>query len=375
MLIRIKFDGKSRKLSEKVSTISDLKAKINELFGIPPLQIQIVYKDCDGEMVDVVDDEDLKNCYNEVHELNQTSLTFIITNNKQTSRSHSRENRSKNSGEESTGLSGPILPGIRGSAGRETPLRESESAELSFSHKGDVYAIGARVSPDSRGRAEGSGFVEQISKAFMDDVLQSIEGECPGLCSNPRMLSAVLNASEADLETLVKRHYHDVVKRQPELLAFVKGGDDSWLKGEIAAKSEARKEIADSGFNKPEGNAGNVPPVNFGRPSNSRGGNFEFRGKDRNYPQSFGRQQQTSYYQDYSSYKTQPRDAKKYPTNDFERGSEDPATADILRKLCQKFPQKSKAELRAIIQQNPDNSVHQLESLITQSRKAKSKTY
>lgn len=379
MLIRIKFDGKSRKLSEKVTTVSDLKAKINELFGIEPSLIQIVYKDCDGEMVDVVDDEDLKNCYNEVNELNQSSLTFIITNKQQTPRSHSRENRSKNSGEESIGQSGPLLPATRGNASIEPSRQELSSTEITFSDKGDTFTSGAQILTQEKRRQEGQDTFELTPASFIEEVLQSVQGECPGLLENPKLLSLVLGSCALDLETIVKRHYKDVIKHQPSILSFNQVSNESWMKGDLANKFESRKEIAEPLTNKIEGNAGNQPPVNYERTSNSRGGNFEFRGQDRYYPQSVRRHHYTSYHQDhhhhYDSYKQQPKDTRKYPAQEGDKGREDPNIAEPLRKLCQKFPQKTKAELRAIIQQNPDKTVVQLESLITQSRKAKSRYY
>ena len=389
MLIRIKFDGKSRKLSEKVTTVSDLKAKINELFGIPASHLQIVYKDCDGELVDVVDDEDLKNCYNEVNELNQTSLTFIIKNRKMTSRSLSRENRSKNSGEESKGSMSHFLPATRGIVSIEiSKPTEAPISENSFSNKGDLNILGSlNISQDQK-QIESSNRVETNPITFMQEVLQAVGDECPGLNSNSVLLSAVLGSCAQDLETLLKRHYKDVVKRQPEILTLTQSNEEGWNKGDLASRREAKTEIADSLMNQKEGTAGGKQSVTVEKPTNSRGGNFEFRGKDRNYPQSYGNRHNSyqSYHQTsapsrdraqlpaYNQHYT-ARDTRRYPTNDYDRHADDSAIAEPLRKLCQKFPQKSRMELRTILLQNPDKSVHQLESLITQSRKSKSKYY
>lgn len=359
MLIRIKFDGKSRKLSEKVTTVSDLKAKINELFGIPQSQIQIVYKDCDGELVDVIDDEDLKNCYNEVNELNQSSLTFIISN-KQRSKSRSKSRRPTEAGEE-TKLSGPLMPMDKSQTG------DVQVSELSFAQKGDSGAIGEPARPEHS--------YQPMPADFMEDALQAVAADCPGLLTSHKLLSAVLGLCAADLETIIKRHYRDVVQRQPELLT---GAKEGWTKGEPVFRT--RGETAES--SNQEGIAASKPQVNQERSTNSRGGHFEFRGKDRSYPQSFGkdyRDQHGSQSDNYRPYKHH-KDTRDYRDNrrsgnDYDRNKEDSSIADPLRKLCQKFPQKSKDELRTILQQNPDKSVHQLESLITQSRKAKSRYY
>lgn len=102
MLIRIKYDGKARKLQEKVTSVAALRAKIGELFGPEVANLNICYKDCDDEVVNVIDDEDITNCYSEAQDLKQASITFILKKKNIASRSISskKSSTSNSSGSE-----------------------------------------------------------------------------------------------------------------------------------------------------------------------------------------------------------------------------------------------------------------------------------
>lgn len=86
-MIRIKHDGKCRKIAEMPKSIENLKAKIAELFGTNAAKLEVTYKDCDGELVSVVDSEDLKNCIEEAESFKMTCVTLLLKNGGRATRS------------------------------------------------------------------------------------------------------------------------------------------------------------------------------------------------------------------------------------------------------------------------------------------------
>lgn len=95
MLIRIKFEGKSRKLTTQVKTIQGLREEIAKLFGPEAQKLNIVYKDCDEELVNVFDDDDILNCFSEAEDLKLSNVTFILKAKKVAGRSISSKSVSK----------------------------------------------------------------------------------------------------------------------------------------------------------------------------------------------------------------------------------------------------------------------------------------
>lgn len=77
-IVRIKYEGKSRKLSEPINTVEELRKRIGELFGPQAASLHILYKDCDSELVSIVDTEDLTNCYEEAGDLGQAIVTLLV---------------------------------------------------------------------------------------------------------------------------------------------------------------------------------------------------------------------------------------------------------------------------------------------------------
>ena len=103
MMIRIKHEGKCRKVTQPLNTIDELKAKISELFGSSAAKLDISYKDCDGELVSVVDTEDLANCIDEAQEFKMTCVTLLLKEDRATSRSVSSKKSSQSSSESEDG--------------------------------------------------------------------------------------------------------------------------------------------------------------------------------------------------------------------------------------------------------------------------------
>lgn len=78
MMIRVKYDGKTRKAAQVPATIEDLRKKIADWFDSEASKQELVYKDCDGELVSVVDSEDLKNCVAEAEVYKMTCITLLV---------------------------------------------------------------------------------------------------------------------------------------------------------------------------------------------------------------------------------------------------------------------------------------------------------
>jgi hypothetical protein len=78
MMIRVKYDGKTRKGAQVPATIEDLRKKIADWFDSEASKQELVYKDCDGELVSVVDSEDLKNCVAEAEVYKMTCITLLV---------------------------------------------------------------------------------------------------------------------------------------------------------------------------------------------------------------------------------------------------------------------------------------------------------
>lgn len=78
MMIRVKYDGKTRKAAQVPATIQELRKKIADWFDTEASKQELVYKDCDGELVSVVDSEDLKNCIAEAEAYKMTCITLLV---------------------------------------------------------------------------------------------------------------------------------------------------------------------------------------------------------------------------------------------------------------------------------------------------------
>jgi PB1 domain len=395
MLIRIKYDGKSRKLSEKVSTVAELRNKIKELFGGLPNNAAIVYKDCDGENVNVIDDEDLRNCFNEANDLKQTSLTFLIQHK---SSSENQANNSWQCSSEDESVSTGAKP-----APSETKrtLRESDVQNL----KKILFKM------DFLSRESQKKNLED-PMLFLKSVLKGLEKECPGISVNPCLLSGAFTASRAEIIAALKDGYVKSVTANPELPKSNDEWDRLWRDTKKAHGGFLRvnpshhhdgHDHRDGGRSKRTGNARDEQPrdikldadtgnsnerINVPAPSPqrsnardhadrdeyrkggySRGGPSHYNNRDRDYNQDFRQNR----FDRYGDRERRQRQTDYHPASYTQHDPEtEDKVHDRVRRLCHQFPQKSKMELRAIVEQNLDKTLPQLESLITNSRKAKS---
>lgn len=376
MLIRIKFEGKSRRLSEKVQTVADLKSKIRELYGNSAASLQIVYKDCDSEEVTVIDDEDLKNCYNEANDLKQTSLTFIVKSKKLASRSQSREGRSRSPGNRFHGSSNHHYPGQRGQTTSDMSEKSKKRGKTPDAKRGAISSGEEITSSLKHLQKECSrvGVTDPIS--FLGDIFISLEGECPGLAYNPLLVASIMDAVKVDLQAALKKSYTGLVSKKPELVEKNKEFRDRLKSSTEEKPAESERE----GYQRREIGKG---PSKMERDevSDRRGGNKESREREPEYRQPYTRHAQSKNRNDYDSRPIQSNN--EYRGGRYERDNRDEdfsknahyESDEVLRKLCYAFPNKSKSELRAIISQNPGKPTNQLEDLIMQSRKARSHRY
>ncbi len=95
--VKIKYEGKSRRLKESIKTVEDLRKRIGELYGPQAATLHILYKDCDNELVSIVDNEDLANCYEEATDLGDQSITLLVQARIRGSRSASSKKSSSSS--------------------------------------------------------------------------------------------------------------------------------------------------------------------------------------------------------------------------------------------------------------------------------------
>ena len=402
MLIRIKYDGKSRKLSEKVSTIAELRNKIKELFGGLPPNAAIVYKDCDGENVNVIDDDDLRNCFNEAQDLKQTSLTFLIQHK---SSSDNAGNSWQCSSEEDNASVGTKPTPVEA----KKTLRETDVQNL----KKILFKM------DFLSRESQKKNLED-PMLFLKSVLKGLENDCPGISVNPCLLSGAFTAARTEIIAALKEGYAKTVASNPELPKANENWEHLWREtkkahgsflkiGQTAPqdpcdqrdggrpkrtahpRDEPKRDTKleeDSGIPNDRVNMStasshrNNPREHNDRDDYRRGGysrggpsHYSHRNdRDRDYNQD-SRQNRFDRYGDRDRDR-RPRQPDYNQPRGYVQHQLDPDTEakvhDRVRRLCHQFPNKSKVELRAIVEQNLDKTIPQLEGLITNSRKAKS---
>lgn len=283
MLIRIKHDGKSRKLPTQVNTVAELRQKIAELFGPDHQNLQIVYKDCDDELVNVFDNEDLQNCYVEAQELKQTSVTFILKSKTNASRSISSKKSSKSSSSSSSddfkdveaapklteapkGAAPVEAP--KGAAPAEKPIdilqaekdrllaeQAQKQAQLDAQKATQVKtAEVAKEKSNSRSKSPNAckkkagqiapfqhlmqklKFMKRICEkdaiphpvVLFHEILHELQAECPALACNPELLNDIIRTNKAELSQLIKSGYSKVVAAKPELVEKSKVNIVQW---------------------------------------------------------------------------------------------------------------------------------------------------
>lgn len=376
MLIRIKFEGKSRKLADKVSTVADLKRKIGELFGTPTQQLDVVYKDCDGEIVNVMDDEDLKNCYNEANELKLNSLTFIVKS-KEDSKSRSPRNakdRANNPDADGRMAGGPS----NGGSGRGGGIRDYEGETQNLKQTLIKMKFLAKSCIQN-------GVEDPL--AVLRSALSAVEKDCSGLAYNPVLLAKTFACARGDLVQAIKRGYQEAVANNPELLAVNDECERHWREFKHARRDRQKRKYRNDSESEENSDKGASKQPQQSRadsrggvekdPPQVRSGDRVYGSRDPAYDQDSHHSRYShkkyQYYEQDRSHQHRPKDHHKEYRQDNRRY--DDTAHDKVMRLCRRFKNKDISELKAIVNHNPDKSLSQLEAIILQSRKSKSSYY
>lgn len=276
MIVRIKFDGKARRVAQPLQTIEDLKKKVTELYGLEAKNLHIVYKDCEDELVSVLDNDDLQNCYLEAKDLGSTSVTFIVKAKAVASRSVSSKKNSSQSEQSSSEEFEKVPAEVQKKPTQEqltaqaNAIREKIEAEsrllkekLQKEHEeklAEIETNKARVMEKvDKQRASSSSQEEQLRQKagggqqviknylkhfkFMlktsaenqlglvrtlNEVVKQINEECPKLKFNPKLISEVINQSKTALIQQVKTTYENIIAAKPELAKLGEGNKAKW---------------------------------------------------------------------------------------------------------------------------------------------------
>lgn len=253
MHIRVKFENKARRVAKPFKNVTELRGIIAEQFGQEAAKLNILYKDCDEELVNVIDDQDLSNCIDEANELKSKTLTFLL----KAKLSGSRSSSSKSSSSEEEFVRLPAKEESKSSS----KYVESKKEQLMEEHKKKIEELeqkkGQRLenleknqmSEKSKSRPErGCGRQREASEKdgekkeshrffkkfrFIGEyaemngianplknfraVFEELKTECPGLGMNPRLINKMLEKGKDGLKALIKESYNQAVKECPEL--------------------------------------------------------------------------------------------------------------------------------------------------------------
>lgn len=283
MLVRIKFEGKSRKIDGSVKTIQALREQISKLFGPEAQNLNIVYKDCDDELVNVFDDDDIINCFSEAQDLKLSNVTFILKQKQVAARSMSSKSvsrspvsKSGSSSSDSEVQQPAPLPLIAQSstnteataATKAKPIEmtpeeykskiEIEKAELKkkieeeykkkmeladikaqekvkmMEKKRELKEFKEKVTPLKlanqeamkatllRFRFMNQGALSRGNPApsvAFNEIVKEAFASCPGLGTSPELLNIVLAQSKAQIVNVLKSAYAQAAASNPQLVS------------------------------------------------------------------------------------------------------------------------------------------------------------
>jgi hypothetical protein len=274
MIVRIKFEGKARRVAQPLQTIEDLKKKVFELYSLEAKNIHIVYKDCEDELVSVLDNDDLQNCYLEAQDLGSNSVTFIVKTKVVASRSISSKKSSsqsqessseefekvpteapkKPSQEELTAQANAIREKIEAESKllkeklqkeHEAKLAEIETSKAKVLEKVDKQRVSSSSQEGNIKPAGGQHLIKNYLKHFrfmlktsadnqlglvrtLNEVVKQLNEECPNFKFNPKLISEVINQSKVALIQQIKTTYENVIAAKPEIAKLGEGNKAKW---------------------------------------------------------------------------------------------------------------------------------------------------
>ena len=390
MSIRIKCDGKCRKATELPKTIEELRSKISGLFGSLAAKMDINYKDCDGELVSIIDTEDLKNCLAEAEAYKMTCVTLLLKDGNTASRSMSSKKRSSESSQSKTSSESEDSHGFETVGDvKATKVQAQEEAELlkkklieehqralaqlEEETKSKISEIETKKERRVKGHPEGQhkgmghmlmhkvkALVRFCNSENIDNPLVTVKGffkslkeDFPALECNPELLNLILKDSEASILYALKSSAAKVISANPQ----------------IAKKSEANKEKF--GEMKKELCKGE------GKFERAEGAQREHR-KAEKFAEKEQRKREKEAHKLEKDAEKAERKAKKLEmkqAKDSQKDHVDDQEKQIRAKvkaLKEQFPNAHKPQLRAIVTQNPTLSPQDLAPMIKASRIAKS---
>ena len=78
MFIKFKYNDKSRKIKRDIQNVEELKQAAIDIFGENTVYCDILYEDEDMELVNIIDDEDLKLCFEEAKENDSKCIKIYL---------------------------------------------------------------------------------------------------------------------------------------------------------------------------------------------------------------------------------------------------------------------------------------------------------
>lgn len=409
-MIRIKHDGKCRKIAQAPKTMEDLKVKITELFGGSAAKFEITYKDCDGELVSIVDAEDLRNCIEEAELNKMTCVTLLLKEGGRAARSISSKKRSQaitesdskdvNTSEEENGFK---VVGKTDSSEDEKVqvklLKEKAKAEAELlkkklleEHQKALEQLEAETNTKlqklhhkkhhsvDKGCKQNAMMKQRrfmmkmrvlnqfcnsqnIENPMMTtkNIFKSLNEEFPQLAFNPALLNLVLNDASEAIRNTLKQSCQKIVSQNPEL---AKAGEQNKPKFE-ELKDKVKEQFAGPHHQHRRERNGSESTDRDARRAAKLAMVAEMKDRKKSEREAHKLQKEAE------KAERQARKAEekqnKGPSNDEEKAVK--AKVHALKDI---FTNARKHHLRAIVDQNPSLSVLELVPLIKAAKIGKS---
>ena len=284
MMLRTKYDGKCRKSNSIPNTIEELRSLISTQFGSAASKLAFSYKDCDDELVSVVDSEDLKNCISEAQAYKMSCITLLIKDENMSSRSMSSKKKSQSSSSETEEKSSSDDDHRAFVAADDVKVKADDQNEILKKKLIEEHQIAlvkleqetqSKISEiekkkerrnhrdgHSKGKKEDTNgklnLIQSIKemKQFCENenlenpisiikrILKSVKEEFPDLECNPQLLKLVLADCAETIKSTLKNSCAKIISEKP-LIAKLGEANRPKYTSDISDKHRGRKEGAD----------------------------------------------------------------------------------------------------------------------------------
>ena len=270
MQLKVKFENRSRKVVG-IDSITALRKKISEAFGSKAEGLSLVYKDSDNELISIIDDGDLKNCFEEASDMGSPVVTIYVKSYAGAGRSTSSKKSSSSSSSSESDDEVDGFKAIKTKAQEEEEEKkkiELEKQKVEQEYKASLQALEAgRIEAKQavtfakakemsqskerkrhrHGEAKnGEGcknkgpilqkimmklkfMKKQSMKNKTEDPFVGLAGlkdtlktSCPGLFVNPTLFSKVMQHSASDLVGVLENNYKKIVAENPTIIEQTK---------------------------------------------------------------------------------------------------------------------------------------------------------